>query len=274
MRHSEALKSALPQLIITYTRLLVSQAFALSLKRKVVPEEDDIETQLAKKTTSTGFRPKPLQVSASRNYTPSFSASMANGNGNPKPTTVMPRPLTHPCPPCYRAPDVPGCECAARVHHTQALVGSMATAPDVITNLHKRLVTLESAHTQDKEWLTTLFESAAASSSAAAVSTTTTSTTDSEAILAAQSQLASTSAQLAATTTQLTSLQSELPFLRTTLCTHQDGEATARANTASLRNGILSLKAEVLSGSKTAVSAAHGKCDVIGGGAAGAVSLV
>ncbi|KAF8210701.1 hypothetical protein K438DRAFT_1958913 [Mycena galopus ATCC 62051] len=173
-----------------------------------------IETQPAKKSTGAEFRPKPLQASASRNAIASSSASTANGNGNPKPAAVMPRPLTRTRPPAAARPTSRGVSAppvstvrkpsvgisigvpSSRVPSSKRTASGSATAaaPDVITNLHKRLVTLESAHTQDKEQLVTLFESAVASSSAAAV--TTTASAGSEALLAAQSQLASTSETL------------------------------------------------------------------------------
>ncbi|KAF8210757.1 hypothetical protein K438DRAFT_1752530 [Mycena galopus ATCC 62051] len=152
--------------------------FAPSLKRKVVPEEDDIETQPTKKGISTGFRPKLLQVPASRNATASSSASTANRN--PKPAAVMPRPPVATRPTSCSASIGLGA-LSSRVPSSKRITSgsAMAAAPDMITNLHKHLVMLESAHTQDKEQLVMVFKSAAASSSAAAVTTTNTSTADS-----------------------------------------------------------------------------------------------
>ncbi|KAJ7155772.1 kinesin-domain-containing protein [Mycena filopes] len=95
----------------------------------------------------------------------------------------MPRPLTRPRPPVAARPTARGASAppvstlrkpsssrvpsaAAQGKRTASGSGAPATAsaaaPDVITHLHKRLTTLESARTQDAERLTTLLESKAA----------------------------------------------------------------------------------------------------------------
>ncbi|KAK6977723.1 kinesin-like protein [Favolaschia claudopus] len=235
-----------------------SKSFAPTLKRKA-PEEDDIEQQPSKKPTS-GFRPaRPLQ--ASRNGTNSSSSSSTAAppttalKGPSKP--VMPRTLTRPNPPAAARPTARGASAPAvrkpssgigaglpsRVP-SSSLIGKRSTsasaaAPDVITNLHKRLTTLETARTQDTERLATLLEShpAASSSSSAA------------AAIDVQAELFAVQAQLAGTTTQLNSVSAQLVAAQTDL-------STTRASEGEARREVLALKAEVLAG-KTAVAAAH-----------------
>ncbi|KAJ7457129.1 Chs5p-Arf1p-binding proteins-domain-containing protein [Mycena galericulata] len=141
-----------------------AKGLAPSLKRKVIPEEDDIDEQPAKK--GSGFRPKPLQSS-----TNGTNASASTSNAGPKSTAaVMPRPLTRPRPPAAARPTRTRRERAASLHCAQALCRSPlpgplhSAAPDVLMHLHKRLTTLESARTQDAECLSTLLESQATSS--------------------------------------------------------------------------------------------------------------
>ncbi|KAF7345682.1 Kinesin-like protein [Mycena venus] len=180
----------------------------------------------------------------------------------------MPRPLTRPRPPMAARPTSRGASAppvstvrkpssgvgvgqSSRVPSSSALgkraasgsaTTATAAAPDVITNLHKRLTTLESARTQDTERLATLLESKTSSATSASADTQ-------AELFAAQAQLASTTAQLTTATTQLTTLQSELGSVRGTLRAREDSEADARRD-------VLALKAEVLAG-KTALAAAH-----------------
>ncbi|KAJ7745176.1 hypothetical protein B0H14DRAFT_3167463 [Mycena olivaceomarginata] len=205
-----------------------AMGFVPSLKRKIIPEEDDIEEQPAKKgPASTGFRPKPLQ--ASRNATNAnaiASTSASTTSSKPaaasKPAAVMPRPLTRPRPPVAARPTSRGASAPpvstvtvrkpsssrvpAALGKRTASGGATATAaaPDVITNLHKRLATLESARTQDTERLASLLESSAAaatsSSSAAASAAVVVDPQTQAELLAAQTQLASTTAQLGSAT--------------------------------------------------------------------------
>ncbi|KAJ7643406.1 hypothetical protein DFH06DRAFT_1477173 [Mycena polygramma] len=240
---------------------------APSLKRKVVPEEDDIEQQPPKKGTG-GFRPKPLQ--ASRNAT--------NGNSNAAPSTststststaakpasaaaAMPRPLTRPRPPVAARPTARGASAppvsmststirkpsASRVPASSAVgkrtASGSAAAPDVITNLHKRLTTLESARSQDTERLATLLESQAAttsSSTAAADSHTDAHAADAHAeLLAAQAQLASTATQLSTASAQLAALNSELSAAKSALRLHSDTESALRSEAHTLHASVL-----------------------------------
>ncbi|KAJ6552820.1 P-loop containing nucleoside triphosphate hydrolase protein [Mycena capillaripes] len=243
-----------------------AKGFAPSLKRKIIPEEDDIEEQPSKK--GSGFRPKPLQASRNAiNGNATASTSTAASNGPPK-SAVMPRPLTRPRPPAAARPTARGASAPpvstvrkpsagmgvglpSRVPSSSALgkrttsgsgAPATAAAPDVITNLHKRLTTLESARTQDTERLATLLEHKASS-------TVSVSADIHAELLAAQAQLASTTAQLTAATAQLAVLQSDLSSARSALRTREESEADARRE-------ALALKAEVLAG-KTAVAAAH-----------------
>ncbi|KAJ7817710.1 hypothetical protein B0H14DRAFT_3877423 [Mycena olivaceomarginata] len=219
-----------------------AKGFVPSLKRKIIPEEDDIEEQPAKKgPASTGFRPKPLQ--ASRNATnaiasgstTSASTTSSKPAAGSKPAAVMPRPLTRPALARGRAPDIPRRQRTTRLHRYRAQAPPRASpaAPAAAlgkrTALHKHLATLESARTQDTERLASLLESSAAaatsSSSAAASAAVVVDAQTQAELLAVQAQLASTTAQL--------------------------GTAEADA-----RRENLALKAEVLAG-KTALAAAQ-----------------
>ncbi|KAJ7327620.1 hypothetical protein DFH08DRAFT_940865 [Mycena albidolilacea] len=254
-----------------------AKGFVPSLKRKIIPEEDDIEEQPAKKgPASTGFRPKPLQ--ASRNATNAIASgsttSASTTSSKPaaasKPAAVMPRPLTRPRPPVAARPTSRGASAPpvstvtvrkpsssrvpAALGKRTASGGATATAaaPDVITNLHKRLATLESARTQDTERLASLLESSAAatsSSSAAASAAVVVDAQTQAELLAAQAQLASTTAQLGSATAQLLSLQTEFGAAQGALRAREAAEADARREN-------LALKAEVLAG-KTALAAAQ-----------------
>ncbi|KAJ6606910.1 P-loop containing nucleoside triphosphate hydrolase protein [Mycena sp. CBHHK59/15] len=251
-----------------------AKGFAPSLKRKVIPEEDDIDEQPHKLAPKgSGFRPKPLQASKNAtNARPTASTS----NGLPK-SAVMPRPLTRPRPPVAARPTARGASAppvstvrkpssgvgmglVSRVPSSSALgrrtaSGSTSTAaaassaaPDaVITHLQTRLTTLESARTHDNERLTTLLESKASSSTATELQAE---------LLAAQAQLATTTAQLGTANTQLlaahaqvVSLQSELGSAKGTLRAREDSEGDARKE-------ALALKAELLAG-KTALATAQ-----------------
>ncbi|KAJ7505182.1 hypothetical protein B0H11DRAFT_2220655 [Mycena galericulata] len=139
------------------------------------PRSDAKSSQ--RKMTSTSSPPKREVASAPTPIVHECSASTSNA-GPKFAAAVMPRPAA-------AAPDRTQRECAARLHRAQALrrppsrvpsavgkrtasgSGSLATttaaAPDVLTHLHKRLTTLESARTQDAERLSTLLESQAAS---------------------------------------------------------------------------------------------------------------
>ncbi|KAJ6579097.1 kinesin-domain-containing protein [Mycena vulgaris] len=187
----------------------------------------------------------------------------------------MPRPLTRPRPPVAARPTARGASAppvstvrkpsaglgtglASRVPSSalgkRTASGSGSTtiaAPDAITNLNKRLVTLESARTQDAERLTTLLESKALSTASA--------DTHSE-LLAAQAQLASTTAQLSTANAQLlaahaqtATLQAELGAAKGALRAREDSEAEARKE-------VLALKADLLAG-KTALASAQDDAD-------------
>ncbi|KAJ7643404.1 P-loop containing nucleoside triphosphate hydrolase protein [Mycena polygramma] len=128
-----------------------------------------------------------------------------------------------------------------------------AAAPDVITNLHKRLATLESARSQDTERLATLLESQAAattSSSTAAAdahidahAAAAAAAADAHAeLLATQAQLASTATQLSNASAQLSILQSELLAAKTALRLHSDTEASLRHETHALHASVLTGK--------------------------------
>ncbi|KAJ7173273.1 kinesin-domain-containing protein [Mycena filopes] len=179
----------------------------------------------------------------------------------------MPRPLTRPRPPVAARPTARGASAppvstlrkpsssrvpsaAAQGKRTASGSGAPATAsaaaPDVITHLHKRLTTLESARTQDAERLTTLLESKAAESTAAAA--TVDINTQAE-LFAAQAQLAGTNTQLNNANAQLAGLHSELGSVKSALRAKEEAEADVRRE-------VLALKAEVLAG-KTALAAAH-----------------
>ncbi|KAJ7743722.1 kinesin-domain-containing protein [Mycena maculata] len=124
-----------------------SKGFAPSLKRKVVPEEDDLEEQPAKK--GSGFRPKPLQ--ASTNTATSTSTA---------PKAVMPRPLTRPRPPAAARPTARGASAppVSTVRKPSAGVGVGSGLPSRVpssSTLGKRTASgtaaapdLSSAHTQ------------------------------------------------------------------------------------------------------------------------------
>ncbi|KAJ7434237.1 hypothetical protein FB451DRAFT_1195524 [Mycena latifolia] len=90
---------------------------APSLKRKALPEQDDIKEHPCKKGAGSGFRSRPLQAS---NANATASASSSTGAPN---SAVMLRPLTRDRPP--------------------------VAVTDVITHFHKHLTTLESARSQD-----------------------------------------------------------------------------------------------------------------------------
>ncbi|KAJ7688187.1 P-loop containing nucleoside triphosphate hydrolase protein [Mycena rosella] len=246
-----------------------AKTFAPSLKRKVVPEEDDIDEQPAKK--GSGFRPKPLQASRSA-INATASTSTASTSNGPAKSAVMPRPLTRPRPPVAARPTARGASAppvstvrkpsaglgASRVPASSALtkrtasgagVPASVAAPDVITHLHKRLTTLESARTQDAERLTTLLESTAASASASASSAPSTGAAEVQAeLIIAQLQLAGATGQLNAAHAQVSALQTELGAATRALRAREESEGEARRE-------ALALKAEVLAG-KTAVASA------------------
>ncbi|KAJ7088855.1 kinesin-domain-containing protein [Mycena belliarum] len=242
-----------------------SKGFVPSLKRKA---EDDIEEQPQKK--GSGFRPKPLQPST--NSTNTIASTSKNALAK---SAVMPRPLTRPRPPVAARPTARGASAppvstirkpstgigASRVPSSSAIgkrtasgststaASSTVAAPDVITHLHKRLTTLESARTQDAERLTTLLESKVSSSSSASAEAQSD-------LLAAQMQLASTTAQLNAASTQLLAAQAQVAALQAELGVAKGTLRAREENEAEARQEFLALKAELLSG-KTALATAQ-----------------
>ncbi|KAJ6485899.1 kinesin-domain-containing protein [Mycena sanguinolenta] len=250
-----------------------SKAFAPSLKRKLVPEEnDDIEEHPSKKPNAGGFRPKPLQ--ASTNATKSTSTST-----NAKSTAaVMPRPLTRPRPPAAARPTSRGASAppVSTVRKPSAGLGvgsrppavgkrvasgsgsvpatATAAAPDVITNLHKRLATLESARNQDTERLATLFESAA-TAAAVASSSTAAAPAAAESLVQLQTELLAVQTHLASTTAQLNAANAQLQQTQGLLSHAQTSEGD-------LRRELHALKAELLTG-KTAVAVARDDADTL-----------
>ncbi|KAJ7022667.1 kinesin-domain-containing protein [Mycena alexandri] len=184
----------------------------------------------------------------------------------------MPRPLTRPRPPIAARPTARGASAppvstlrkpsSSRVPSATALgkrtasgsgasaTAGSAAAPDVITHLHKRLTTLESARTQDAERLTTLLESKVAEAASASSTATAHVDVNTQAeLFAVQAQLAGTTTQLSNITAQLAALHSELGSVKSALRAKEESEADARRE-------ALALKAEVLAG-KTALAAAH-----------------
>ncbi|KAF7309350.1 Kinesin-like protein [Mycena indigotica] len=244
--------------------------FAPSLKRKVVPEEDDIDAlQPTKRPASSatgGFRPRPLQTS--RNATNSTSSSTSTTR---KPSAAIPPPLTRPRAPiaartttsaAARGTNLPTARKppTSRVPSTSAkrVVSApepTVAAPDVITNLHKRITTLEEARTQDSERVATTSISVTAPSAAQQEQLQTLQSD----LITAQVQLASTSAQLQSTSNQLSAaqaqnaaLQGELGAAKGLLRARDDAEQ-------SFKKDILALKAEVLEG-KSALARSQDEC--------------
>ncbi|KAJ6455591.1 hypothetical protein C8R47DRAFT_1228187 [Mycena vitilis] len=153
---------------------------------------------------------------------------------------------------------------ASRVPSSSALgkrtASGSAAAPDVITNLHKRLATLESARTQDTERLATLLESHTTASSSAASSSSTAGAADADAQAAAaaetHAELLAAQAQLAALTAQISVLSSELSTAKSALRAREESEASLRAETHTLRAETHTLNATILSG-RTALARAE-----------------
>ncbi|KAJ6507742.1 P-loop containing nucleoside triphosphate hydrolase protein [Mycena vitilis] len=193
----------------------------------------------------------------------------------------MPRPLTRPRPPVAARPTARGASAppvstirkpsagvgigASRVPSSSALgkrtASGSAAAPDVITNLHKRLATLESARTQDTERLATLLESHTTASSSAASSSSTAGAADADAQAAAaaaetHAELLAAQAQLAALTAQISVLSSELSAAKSALRAREESEASLRAETHTLRAETHTLNATILSG-RTALARAE-----------------
>lgn len=250
-----------------------AKGFAPSLKRKVIPEEDDIEEQPNKK--GSGFRPKPLQ--ASRNATnanvAASASSVPTSSKVPPKSAAMPRPLTRPRPPAAARPTARGASAppvstarkpssgsgaglASRFPSSTALgkrtaSGSHAeptvAAPDVITNLHKRLTTLESARTHDTERLTTLFETKSSATASAEFQSE---------LITKELQLASTTAQLNTASAQLVAAQAQVASLQTELGAARGSLRARDDSEAELRKEVLALKAEVLAG-KAALATAQ-----------------
>ncbi|KAJ7065566.1 kinesin-domain-containing protein [Mycena amicta] len=243
-----------------------ASGFAPSLKRKVVPDEDDIDGhQPAKKPAAGAFRPRPLQ--ATNNVLPSTTAR------KPPAGATMPKPLTRPRAPAAARPTSSATArgtnlttvrkpSASRVPSTSRVVSNpepTVAAPDVITNLHKRITTLEeSARTQDN---TAVPSTSTSTASLTAAHQEHLQNLQSE-LITAQVQLASTAAQLQSTTNQLAnaqsqnaSLQGELGAAKGLLRARDDAESV-------LRQEVLSLKAEVLDG-KSALASAQDECSEV-----------
>ncbi|KAF7296405.1 Kinesin-like protein [Mycena chlorophos] len=246
--------------------------FAPSLKRKVVPEEDDIASQQPtskKPAGSSGFRPKPLEASRNATTNSASTATRKPLSSAPPTRLTIPRapaaarPTTSAAArgtnlPTARKPSasrVPSTTAKRVVSGPTAAPEQTIAAPDVITNLHKRLTTLEEAHTQDTERVQVAASSTAVASAAHQEQLQ---TLQSE-LITAQVQLASTSAQLQSATNQLASaqaqnasLQGELGAAKGLLRARDDAEQT-------LKQEILALKGEVLDG-KTALARAQDEC--------------
>ncbi|KAJ7444203.1 hypothetical protein FB451DRAFT_1568475 [Mycena latifolia] len=157
------------QLLIDHGAEAKAKGFAPSLKRKLTPEEDNIEEP--HKSTGSGFRSRPVQAS---NAITTVSTSSSTGAPN---SAVMSSSLTRPRQPIAtrtthgRVPPVSTAGVGpARVLSSSALGktsasgSSIVAAPDVITPLPKRLTTLDSARSQEPERLTTLLASKVVSS--------------------------------------------------------------------------------------------------------------
>ncbi|KAJ7065571.1 P-loop containing nucleoside triphosphate hydrolase protein [Mycena amicta] len=151
---------------------------------------------------------------------------------------------------------------ASRVPSTSRVVSNpepTVAAPDVITNLHKRITTLEeSARTQDN---TAVPSTSTSTATLTAAHQEHLQSLQSE-LITAQVQLASTAAQLQSTTNQLANAQSQNASLQGELGAAK-GLLRARDDTESvLRQEVLSLKAEVLDG-KSALASAQDECSEV-----------
>ncbi|KAF7317717.1 Kinesin-like protein [Mycena kentingensis (nom. inval.)] len=258
--------------------------FAPTLKRKVVPEEDDIAAQqpTKKPASTTGFRPNTRPLQASRNATNSTSSSSSRPvPGTVKPPARVQQSLTIPRAPAAARPtsSARGTNLPTTIRKpSSSRVPSTATkrtvstssppeptiaAPDVITNLNKRIASLESAESDRNELLATLLET---KSSALNESSSSNSSANQEQIqnlqndlIMAQMTSASVSAQLQSTSTQLAAAQAQVASLHGDLGAAK-GLLRARDDTENtLRQEILALKQDVLDG-KTAVASAQDEC--------------